>query len=146
MCTQNEQRPKKGILMPLIRQPNYDLNKRPFLVIWETTRACDLSCRHCRAESIPVHDPNALTTEEGFHLLADIEQFGAPPPLVILTGGDPFKRADIFDLTAHGASLTANGGFAFRHAFTQSGKSDPLKGIRRKSDFIKPGWLECCHP
>jgi AdoMet-dependent heme synthase len=91
--------------MPLIRQPNYDLNKRPFLVIWETTRACDLSCRHCRAESIPVHDPNALTTDEGRHLLTDIGQFGTPPPLVILTGGDPFKRADIFDLTAHGASL-----------------------------------------
>ena len=36
----------------LIRMPVYDKDDRPFMVIWETTNACDLACRHCRAEAI----------------------------------------------------------------------------------------------
>ncbi len=87
--------------MPLIRQPNYDLKQRPFLVIWETTQACDMACRHCRAEAQPEHNPQALSFEEGCRLLDQIADFGMPHPLVILTGGDPFKRADIFELTRY---------------------------------------------
>ncbi len=87
--------------MSLIRQPNYDLNQRPFLVIWETTRACDLACKHCRAEANPNHDPNAMSFLDGCRLIDQIEDFGAPHPLFIMTGGDPFKREDIFDLVAY---------------------------------------------
>jgi radical SAM protein len=91
--------------MQLIRQPNYDTNTRPFIVIWETTQACDMACRHCRAEAQPEHNPGALTLEDGRHLLDQIADFGKPHPLVILTGGDPFKRSDIFELTRYGADL-----------------------------------------
>ncbi len=87
--------------MQLIRHPHYDLRDRPFLVIWETTRACDLSCRHCRAEASPQHDPDTLSYEESCALIDQVESFGTPRPLFILTGGDPFKRADIFDLVAY---------------------------------------------
>jgi radical SAM protein len=90
--------------MNLIRQPGYDLKERPFLVIWETTRACDLACRHCRAESHPYHDTDALTFEQGCKLIDQIESFGTPRPLFILTGGDPFKREDIFDLVKYAAA------------------------------------------
>ena len=89
----------------LIRQPAYDLNVRPFMIIWETTNACDLACRHCRAEAIPEHDPLSLTTEEVRHLLDQVESFGKPRPILIFTGGDPFKRADLFDLLAYGKEL-----------------------------------------
>jgi radical SAM protein len=68
------------------------------MIIWETTQACDLACKHCRAEAQPMHDPHALTTEEAKRLLEQVETFGKPRPLFIFTGGDPFKRADIFDL------------------------------------------------
>src|SRR5512142_86800 len=88
--------------MQLIRQLNYDLKQRPFMVIWETTQACDMACRHCRAEAQPLHNPAALNYEEGKALLDQIYDFGMPHPLVILTGGDPFKRADIFDLARYG--------------------------------------------
>lgn len=88
--------------MQLIRQLKYDLNQRPFMVIWETTQACDMACRHCRAEAQPLHNPAALNLEEGKALLDQIFDFGTPHPLVILTGGDPFKRADIFDLARYG--------------------------------------------
>lgn len=89
----------------LIRQPTYDLNDRPFMIIWETTHACDLACRHCRAEAIPEHDPLSLNFEEAKRLLEQVETFGRPRPIFIFTGGDPFKRADLFELLAYGNGL-----------------------------------------
>ncbi len=89
----------------LIRQPAYDLNDRPFMIIWETTHACDLACRHCRAEAMPDHDPLALDTTTAKQLLEQVESFGKPRPIFIFTGGDPFKRADLFDLVNYGNEL-----------------------------------------
>jgi radical SAM protein len=87
----------------LIRQPVYDTDQRPFMIIWETTTACDLSCRHCRAQAQPALDPDALTTEEAKRLIDQVHAFGKPHPIFIFTGGDPFKRADIFDLVRYAA-------------------------------------------
>jgi radical SAM protein len=78
-----------------------DFNERPFTVIWETTRACDLSCLHCRAEAIPERKPAELTTGEALSLIRGIKEFGRPFPLLVLTGGDPIKRDDIYDIVAH---------------------------------------------
>ena len=89
----------------LIRQPAQDVSQRPFMVIWETTMACDLACRHCRAEAIASKDPKRLTTAEGKILLDQIKSFGKQTPIVVLTGGDPFKRKDIFELTAYGTEI-----------------------------------------
>jgi radical SAM protein len=89
----------------LIRMPVYDLDDRPFMVIWETTNACDLACRHCRAEAISEVEPGTLTTAEGKMLLDQIDAFGKPRPLVILTGGDPFKREDLVELVAYGTEI-----------------------------------------
>jgi radical SAM protein len=89
----------------LIRQPTYDLNNRPFMIIWETTNACDLACRHCRAQAIPEHDPFSLTFKEAKQLLEQVESFGKPRPIFIFTGGDPFKRTDLFDILAYGQEL-----------------------------------------
>ncbi len=89
----------------IIRQPAYDLNTRPFMIIWETTHACDLACRHCRAEAIPEHDPLSLNFEQAKRLLEQVESFGKPRPIFIFTGGDPFKRVDLFDLLAYGKEL-----------------------------------------
>ena len=91
--------------MQFIRHPHYDKNQRPFMVIWETTQACDLACRHCRAEAQPEHHPDALNFEEGKKLLDQIADFGKPRPMVVLTGGDPFKRADILALTRYGSEI-----------------------------------------
>lgn len=49
--------------------------------------------------------PGQLTTEEGFHLLERLAAFGAPLPHLVLTGGDPLKRADLFDLIRHARGL-----------------------------------------
>jgi len=92
-------------MQTIIRQPTYDLNERPFMIIWETTNACDLACRHCRAQAIPDHDPLSLNFEEAKRLLEQVDSFGKPRPIFIFTGGDPFKRADLFDLLAYGNEL-----------------------------------------
>jgi radical SAM protein len=75
------------------------------MIIWETTHACDLACRHCRAEAIPDHDPLSLNFEEAKQLLDQVESFGKPRPIFIFTGGDPFKRTDLFDLLQYGQEL-----------------------------------------
>ena len=84
-----------------------DFNQRPFTVVWETTRACDLACVHCRAEANSQRSAGELTFDEAQTLIQGIKAFGAPYPLFILTGGDPAKRSDIFDIIAyaHGEGL-----------------------------------------
>lgn len=89
----------------LVRQQRHDLHDRPFIVIWEVTRACQLACAHCRADAIPLRDPRELSTEEGKALLDGIAAFPKPHPVVVLTGGDPFERPDLAELVAHGSGL-----------------------------------------
>lgn len=89
--------------MHAVRRPHYDTGARPFLIIWETTQACDLACRHCRADARPAHDPLELTTAEGRALIDDIASLGTPRPLFVFTGGDPFKRDDLVELTRYAA-------------------------------------------
>jgi AdoMet-dependent heme synthase len=78
-----------------------DFSLTPFVVIWEVTQACDLACRHCRAEAVNVRSPGELSTEEGFDLIDKVRSMGSQ--IMILSGGDPIKREDIFDLIRHGA-------------------------------------------
>ena len=85
--------------------PRFPVNfdETPFLVIWEVTRACALACVHCRAEAVPCRDPRELTTDEGFDLIDQVAQLGTPPPLFVLTGGDPMWRPDLTALVRHAA-------------------------------------------
>ncbi len=88
-------------MTPHPTDPMHD--RAPSIVIWETTRACALACRHCRAEAVPRRDPLELTTMEAFALFDDVAACGRP--LFILTGGDPLMRDDIFKLVEYGTSL-----------------------------------------
>lgn len=91
---------------PQIRQPRCETSERPFMIIWETTQACDLACVHCRAHAQPLADPNELSTDQSKDLIDQIESFGKPRPLLIFTGGDPFKRKDIFHLVRYASELS----------------------------------------
>jgi len=73
-----------------------DFDRSPVTAIWELTRACDLRCAHCRAEARPEADPAELTTREGLELLDQIAELA--PAVLVFTGGDPLKRADLFEL------------------------------------------------
>ena len=89
---------------------NFDL--APMLVFWETTRACGLACRHCRAEAISEPLPGQLSPAEGMRLIDDIARFGPHSPVLVFTGGDPFMRVDLFDLAERARSHGLPIGFA----------------------------------
>ncbi|MCS7171880.1 MAG: TIGR04053 family radical SAM/SPASM domain-containing protein [Armatimonadetes bacterium] len=88
-----------------ILQRRYVYNRAPLLVYWELTRACDLACRHCRAEAIPERHPLELSTQEGRRMLRDALAFGPPLPHWVFTGGDPFKRPDLAELVEEARAL-----------------------------------------
>ncbi len=67
------------------------------------TRRCNLACLHCRAAAGSGPYPDELTTAEGKKLLDDLASLGQV--VVILTGGEPLLRDDIFDLAAYGTGL-----------------------------------------
>ncbi|MFB6085692.1 MAG: radical SAM protein [Halodesulfurarchaeum sp.] len=75
---------------------NYD--RTPLIATWEVTQACDLECDHCRADAQPDRDPNELSTAEGKDLIDQIADFGHPTPVFVISGGDPLKRPDLFEL------------------------------------------------
>jgi AdoMet-dependent heme synthase len=79
-----------------------DFNERPFIAIWEVTQACDLACVHCRASAQPDRHPMELSTDEGKALIDQIAAMEVP--VFVLTGGDPIKRPDLFELIAHARS------------------------------------------
>lgn len=88
-----------------VRHQHSDASDRPFIVIWEATRACPLACRHCRASAEPNRDPEELDTDEATALMRDVAAFGHPPPLFVITGGDPFQRPDLVELVRRGSAL-----------------------------------------
>jgi radical SAM protein with 4Fe4S-binding SPASM domain len=78
---------------------NFD--ETPFLAIWEVTQSCDLACKHCRAAAQPIAHPDELTNAEGKGLIDQIAAMGVP--IFVFTGGDPLKRADVFELIRYAA-------------------------------------------
>lgn len=86
---------------PQINTTNF--NERPFIAIWEVTQACDLACVHCRASAQPGRNPLELSTDEGKHLIDQIEAMEVP--VFVLTGGDPIKRPDLFELISHARAV-----------------------------------------
>ncbi|MHB1709232.1 MAG: TIGR04053 family radical SAM/SPASM domain-containing protein [Thermoplasmataceae archaeon] len=78
---------------------------KPQLIFWETTKACPLACKHCRAEAILEPFPGELTTNESFKLLDEIARFPRPYPVLILTGGDVLMRSDLESLLERATRL-----------------------------------------
>ena len=83
------------------RYERRDLGHSPLVVFWETTQACDLACVHCRACAQTRSAPGELTSDEGRLLVDQLCAF-PNPPMLVLTGGDPLKRRDIFELVSYG--------------------------------------------
>lgn len=73
------------------------------LVAWETTRRCNLKCKHCRAVAENHPYDNELSTKDSFKLLDQIREVGTP--IIILTGGEPLLREDIFDIASYGTKI-----------------------------------------
>jgi len=103
------------------------------MVAWEVTRSCNLSCRHCRASSERGPYRGELGTEACLALLDDIASVGRP--VIILTGGEPLLRPDIFTLARYGDSLGLRMVLATNGTGVDGKTADRIResGIRRVS-------------
>ncbi len=75
----------------------------PRLIAWELTRSCMLACKHCRAAAKPTPYSDELTTDECKRLLDNIASFAKP--VMILTGGEPMLRPDLYEIAAYAHEL-----------------------------------------
>jgi radical SAM protein len=100
----------------------------PARVYWELTRACDLACRHCRAEAQPERAPDELTTAECERVLDALVSSPDPKPHVIFTGGDPLKRPDLFRLVR--AAVARGLGVSVAPSATVGITHDVVRGLK----------------
>jgi heme d1 biosynthesis radical SAM protein NirJ len=73
------------------------------VVIWNLVRRCNLTCKHCYSISGDVDFPNELSTADVFRVMDDLKAFGVP--VLILSGGEPLLRKDIFEITARAKAM-----------------------------------------
>jgi AdoMet-dependent heme synthase len=71
----------------------------PRLIFWELTQGCNLACKHCRAEATVERAPDELSTAECKAVIDDITR--DYKPVLIMTGGEPLYRPDLFELAAY---------------------------------------------
>jgi heme d1 biosynthesis radical SAM protein NirJ len=73
------------------------------VVIWNLIRRCNLRCKHCYSISTDVDFPGELSTDEVFTVMDDLKHFRVP--VLILSGGEPLLRSDIFDISRRAKAL-----------------------------------------
>jgi radical SAM protein with 4Fe4S-binding SPASM domain len=73
---------------------------QPRLIFWEVTKGCNLRCIHCRATATELSSPLDLPTTKALNLIEQVSQYALP--ILVLSGGEPLFRADIFDLARYG--------------------------------------------
>jgi radical SAM protein len=110
-----------------------DFSHSPLMFYYEVTQACDLICKHCRASAQATADPHELSHDQSKMLIDQVTTF-PKVPVMVMTGGDPLKRADLFDLIRYASgkglqlALTPSATpLATREAFEQARDA----GIRR---------------
>ena len=73
------------------------------VVIWNLVRRCNLTCKHCYSISADKEFPNELSTDQVFEVMQDLKQFKVP--VLILSGGEPLLRPDIYDIANHAKAM-----------------------------------------
>ena len=92
---------------------------KPRLVFWELTKGCNLRCIHCRATATELSSPSDLSTEAARDIIDQIA--GVSNPILVLSGGEPLFRSDIFQLARYGTdkglrvALATNGTLVTKH-------------------------------
>jgi len=75
---------------------------KPRLIFWELTKRCNLACSHCRAESEDIDYDGELDFKDITRIIDDITVVSSP--ILVLTGGEPLYRGDIFDIASYAVS------------------------------------------
>src|SRR5208337_4034521 len=80
-------------------QPN-QVTQKPRLIFWELTKGCNLRCIHCRASATELSSPSDLSTQAARDIIDQIAEVSSP--ILVLSGGEPLFRSDIFQLARYG--------------------------------------------
>ena len=108
------------------------------LVAWEITRRCNLFCAHCRASAADEEYEGELSTEEAFRLVDQIAEVAKP--ILILTGGEPLMRPDIFEIGKYAHSkgfrvVIGTNGTLVTEEIAERIKEVPISRISISIDF-----------
>lgn len=87
------------------RPTHFGAGPVPRIIFWELTQGCNLACQHCRAEAQPARAEDELSTKECLRVVDDI--LANYRPVMILTGGEPLYRPDLFTIAEHAAQKGA---------------------------------------
>ena len=74
-------------------------NNKARLIFWEVTKGCNLRCIHCRATATELSSPSDLSTAKALGIIDQISAFCNP--ILVLSGGEPLYRSDIFQLARY---------------------------------------------
>jgi radical SAM protein with 4Fe4S-binding SPASM domain len=80
-----------------------NVNYKPRLIFWEVTKGCNLRCIHCRATATELSSTNDLPITKALNLIKQVSQSFLP--ILVLSGGEPLFRHDIFEIASYAASL-----------------------------------------
>ncbi len=86
-------------MAPSGEKPNTNGASKPRLIFWEVTKGCNLRCVHCRATATELMSPTDLPTEKAKNIIDQIAAFANP--ILVLSGGEPLYRRDIFELASY---------------------------------------------
>src|SRR5919109_5061004 len=75
------------------------LEHKPRLIFWELTTGCNLRCIHCRASATELASPNDLSTPQALEIIDQIAAYASP--ILVLSGGEPLYRRDVFELARY---------------------------------------------
>ena len=105
----------------------------PRLIFWEVTKGCNLRCIHCRATATELMSPADLPTEKALDIISQIADFGSP--ILVLSGGEPLYRHDIFQLAEYATSRGLRVALATNGTLVTKNVAQKIKqaGIKRVS-------------
>jgi AdoMet-dependent heme synthase len=105
----------------------------PRLIFWEVTKGCNLRCIHCRATATELMSPADLPTKKALNIISQIADFGSP--ILVLSGGEPLYRHDIFQLAEYATSRGLRTALATNGTLVTKDVAEKIKnaGIKRVS-------------
>jgi heme d1 biosynthesis radical SAM protein NirJ len=97
------------------------------VVIWNLIRRCNLTCKHCYSISADIDFKGELSTDEVFTVMDDLKAFGVP--VLILSGGEPLLRPDIFDISRRAKAMGFYVGLSSNGTLIDAGNIDAIADI-----------------
>lgn len=113
----------------------------PRMVAWELTRSCNLSCAHCRSSSTGATYEDELSTEECLKLIDSLAEAGRP--VLILSGGEPLLRPDLFEIASYAVGkgfrvVMGTNGTLVTEDIAANLKAVPISRVAVSLDFPTP--------